>query len=155
MYKAGGMPPLPASRFRYTPAIPQAGWKCQEDLKDLTEGVVRNAAWFHLASPHCCPSPASPAALSKAFQTQCFHSWRRLNSQSTSAFCSQPFTVFPFSLSLADCGLFITSQLFLNLKQTENWCVTARICLWNGWVGEEENTEKWQKTKTTLSMQQY
>lgn len=93
--------------------------------------------------------PGSCAALNRAFQTQRFHSQRHLKSQSTPKIFSQPLTILPFSLSLADCDLFITSQLFLNPKQTEHWCVIAKICLQNGLVGEE-NTGGWQKLKNTI-----
>lgn len=110
------------------------------------QGWLSLRAWLHrhkccLTAPGLSPllhiRPGSSAALNRAFQTQCFHSQRHLKSQSTPKISSQPLRILPFSLSLADCDLFITSQLFLNPKQTEHWCVIAKICLQNRLVGEE------------------
>lgn len=108
--------------------------------------VTQSATWFHLALPSCCTqSTASSAVVNKAFQTEHCYSRRQSESQSSSKFFSEAFTVFPLSSSLADCDLFITAQLFLNLEQTENWCVIARMCLWNGWVGKEKKYLKHRK----------
>lgn len=94
-------------------------------VSSLRQGWMSLHAWLYeqkcyLTPPGLSPllhiRPGSSALLSKAFQTECFHSQRHLKLQSASKMFSQPLTTFPFSLSLADCDLFITSQLFLNLK---------------------------------------
>lgn len=60
--------------------------------------VTERATWFHLAAPPCCTeSTASSAAVNKAFQTEHFCCNRQPESQSTSEFFSEAFTVFPLS----------------------------------------------------------